>query len=86
MLTGGDGYFEVDADSGDITIRGRQEFQEGAQFNLGISAIPEGVIEERTATPAQLVVVQVDDVLPQFYVDGARYYVDMSETTPAGGR
>lgn len=63
-------------------IAGRQQFQVGAQYKLGVSAIPQGVLEPKETTPVQVVRVQVDDISPQFFAF-QRYEIDMSENTDA---
>ena len=78
--TGSNGKFEVDGKTGEVRIVGRQQFEVEAQYYLAISAIPIGVIEDVSMTPVQVLMVQVDDVPPQFYME-PRYDVYMSERT-----
>ena len=76
----GEDIFHVDIDTGELQIVGRMQFEIGAQYKLGISAIPRGVLEPRNSTPVEAIRFQVDDIRPQFF-ESPRYEVDMPEST-----
>ena len=44
----------VDADTGELTVSARKQFTVGDQYQITVSAVPEGVIENREHTPAQV--------------------------------
>jgi len=68
LLAGGEGKFGVNAETGDIFIIGRQQFKNETIYRLAVSAQAVGAAS-KTATPAQVVNVQVGYRPPQLYLD-----------------
>ena len=84
LESGGDGWFTVDPDTGDVVIVGRHQFVLGEKFTLAVSAQCVGANPREDETPAQELEVIVGSTTPQFYSSG--YHISMPETTPAGGQ
>ena len=64
-----------------MKIQDRGEFVEGKVYSLAISAQTVGNAR-RTDTPAQVLMVQVEDINPQFYLNP--YVIDVTETSTPG--
>ncbi|ELU14775.1 hypothetical protein CAPTEDRAFT_226653 [Capitella teleta] len=83
LESGGDGWFRVDPETGDVLIVGRHEFEE-VSYSLGISAQCIGANPREDMTPSQELQVIVGVALPQPYEHP--YHVFMPETTKPGER
>jgi len=65
---GGDGKFGVNATTGDIFVIGRQMFDDKEVYHLAISSEAVGAAS-KSATPTQVVSVQVGYRAPQLHLD-----------------
>ena len=69
----------MNAATGDIYIIGRQMFEDEKVYRLAISAQPIGAAN-KTATPTQVVNVQVGYRAPQLYLDPYNVSIYENET------
>lgn len=82
-FSGGDGWFTVNPDTGEVLIVGRHQFEYDKVYKLAISAQSVGANPRQAATPTQQLTVKVGVSTPQFYE--FEYLVSMPETTPVNG-
>ena len=76
FMKGGDGQFDVNNETGDVFIVGRQMFNVGQVYQLAISAQVVGTAVNRTSTPTQVLNVQVGYRRPQFYMNPYNISID----------
>ena len=72
----------MDGMTGEVKVGARKQFDADHIYELGISAQcmgTEAALSE--ATPSQLVLIEVEDVVPQFYYDP--YVIGVSENSRA---
>ena len=76
---GGEGKFGVNALTGDIFIIGRQMMEDGKVYRLAVSAQTVGAAN-KSATPTQVVSVQVGHRAPQLYLQPYNVSIYENET------